>query len=316
MKWKDFEAFITVGDHNIEEYDVKDDGENKKTGWIASEEGASFAIKVQNKSSTAVSCTVYIDGRLLNHVLIRPGLLQEINGARITPVVIRPFIFSRISVSDDDALLHQDIKNLEAIGTVRILIRRVTVDETSTRTRQCFNYETEDIGIVHERKKKAGVHCVSLGKEITEQRAQTVVDVQYHDTAEKPHCVFLFRYRSKDFLQAQGILPLPISAPIQRQVTPTSNIQARAAGSSAQPVGTAANTTKRKRKGSAAQKSGVKEESDDSDTEDADAIQAQLDALQARLSKAKKKDARKRVKREPSPILMQTSGDIIDLTSD
>lgn len=45
-------------------------------------------------------------------------------------------------------------------------------------------------------------------------------------------------------------------------------------------------------------------------------MKAQLDAIQARLSKVKAKKNHKRVKREPAPIQLDASGDIIDLTSD
>lgn len=45
------------------------------------------------------------------------------------------------------------------IGTIRVLIRRVIIKDTGPY--EDFKVDTGETGLVHERSKKAGLHCVS-----------------------------------------------------------------------------------------------------------------------------------------------------------
>ncbi|GJE94866.1 hypothetical protein PsYK624_110420 [Phanerochaete sordida] len=56
------------------------------------------------------------------------------------------------------------------------------------------------IGPVHERSKKAGVHCVSFGRERRVGGTSHGVSCTYRDTLDQPYCKFVFRYRSRDML--------------------------------------------------------------------------------------------------------------------
>ncbi|EKM57982.1 uncharacterized protein PHACADRAFT_206830 [Phanerochaete carnosa HHB-10118-sp] len=226
----------------------------------------------------------------------------------MTSTSVRPFAFTLINFSDDDALLHRDANELEAIGAIRITARRVIAKENVPYNPA--QYDTRDIGLVHERRKKAGVHC----REIHRQ-TRNAANVDYLDAIEKPYCVFVFRYRPKDILQAQGIVPppTPVAPPGNTSPSRTSNGGQQRTEPPVQR--TASGSGKRQREEPPSQNLDIKE-SDESDIKDTKVLQAQLEAIQAKLSKAKGKYNRKRVKREPSPIRLDVSGDVIDLTSD
>lgn len=112
----------------------------------------------------------------MDSLLVRPGTSSMSTGAVVSPTSVRPFAFSRLNVADgelkcllvsdmcadgiiDDALLRRDLKKLEAIGTIRITVQRVIIKSVGSYT--TFKSEAGDVGLVHERSKKAGVHCVS-----------------------------------------------------------------------------------------------------------------------------------------------------------
>ena len=78
-------------------------------------------------------------------------------------------------------------------------------------------FDTADIGVLHERRKKVGVHVVSyvyhshagqmsrslsssLGDEVVQSRPLSYTEVDYVDTSDNPQCAFLFKYRPKGML--------------------------------------------------------------------------------------------------------------------
>ncbi|GJE94865.1 hypothetical protein PsYK624_110410 [Phanerochaete sordida] len=314
MKRNGLEVTVVVGNEPLSEYTIAEEGDSTVICWIPSEEGKEFSIKTVNDTpSTIITCETDVDGRSMDRTICRAKASTLVRGTYSSASAVRPFTFTRIGVSDDDDLLDTDNANIEAIGTIRVSVRRV--EELEKRAFVAGEYDTTEIGLLHERRKKAGVHCVSLGKEIALQKKTNrgSVGVAYLDTPEKPYCVFIFHYRSKDILQAQGIIPTIVARP--SGVASSKGASGRPARAS--PVQhIASRAVKRQREGSLPKDSDVKEEAEESDMEDADALQAELEAIQIRLSKAKAKASHKRVKREPSPILLATSGDVIDLTLD
>ncbi|PIL23299.1 hypothetical protein GSI_14609 [Ganoderma sinense ZZ0214-1] len=65
------------------------------------------------------------------------------------------------------------------------------------------------VGAVNERSKKAGVHCVSLGANRQVPLSKTQSSSTPLNPREGNVAKFIFRYRPRGLLQAQGIIPLP-----------------------------------------------------------------------------------------------------------
>ncbi|KIP06364.1 hypothetical protein PHLGIDRAFT_30526 [Phlebiopsis gigantea 11061_1 CR5-6] len=311
MKYDGVSFSIKVGEDTIEEYEVTVNKETKELAcWIPSEVGAEFCIVGNNDlKEYGVLCWVKLDGR---NTCIEWMDASESNcmieGALVAENAVLPFVFSPILLTDDETARHRAIPDLHALGTIQVMIRRGKVVSKKPWTKPS-NVDLSNLGPLHERTKKAGAHCVSLGKQRQVEKA-SMLSCKSVDTEDEPYCTFLFRYRPRDVLQAQGIIAAP-------QIPAHPNAQA---GPS--PKGA---TTSRKRPQNS-QEPGqpeVKEESDDSDQdgESPGAMQARLDtmtadmeALRAQMFKAKSKRERKRVKRERSPIRLETSGAVIDLT--
>ncbi|KIP07268.1 hypothetical protein PHLGIDRAFT_425005 [Phlebiopsis gigantea 11061_1 CR5-6] len=310
MKHGDIELSVKIGDDRLEEYDTVIE-DNEATCWIASEEGKNFTILYINTSQHQdMKCCVEIDGRDAEPSLLPHRCRALERGVSTGPDTVLPYAFSRIQLSDDDALRDQYARqSVEQLGSIRIAVHRIKIGEVVVGKPWPTRAVPQAIGPVHERMKKGGAHCVSLGEQV-KTKPQNRYTYTALDDANKPHCVFTFRYRSKDILQAQGIIPL-IASP--RVPPPDTLLPPDALGE----ADTAA-SKKRPRHDS------VKEDSEDEDNEDEKALQAQVAAavaqlqhIEAKMAKMKDKKRQKRVKREVSPIqIAGGSGGIIDLTSD
>lgn len=138
-------------------------------------------ISALNQSnSQPVRCCTELDGRSVDHALWRPQELGTISGAYVSEDTIVPFAFARIELTDgmcallsntvhlipryieENALNFNALPNLEALGTIRFVVLRCTVEEEGLGySSNNDEFNLRDIGPIHERTKKAGGHCVS-----------------------------------------------------------------------------------------------------------------------------------------------------------
>ncbi|EIW52453.1 uncharacterized protein TRAVEDRAFT_61366 [Trametes versicolor FP-101664 SS1] len=293
-----YSAHICCDDKELETYDVRVEDEKTISCWIPSEEGKAFTVHWgDDSSSTSMFVKVIMDGRKVGKTAHRPVATGRMDGARETSDTLRPFIFAPLVLTDDDALLDSGVN--EDLGTIQIEMKLV---EYFSEAKKFSAIHVPEIGSVHERSKKAGVHAVALGQP---QEAKFVKSLKGHGIGKVPIATFKFRYRPLELLQANGVAPLP-------EKSRTLNKR---------PLGDmdkldSAGPSSRKRQHTEPVVN-VKPEAEDEEEEDMQFLEEQLQMMQRRVEKARAATKAKNiVKREVSPIRIpfSDSNDVIDLT--
>lgn len=217
----------------LEEYatDSEPVGERTLTCYIPSEAGKEFKIVSRSSLSTeTLAGKLTIDGSRVRSFTVKPLGTQDVGSVHVSPTVQRPFIFSEIRTSDAADALVPRAANMHQIGIIQVeLYRTVPQGRTQWTPRET---ELNALGAaVPESVKIVGGHQASLGasqpsRDGTPHRT-TMTLLDHHDT---PYARFIFRYRARDVLRAQGIILTP--GPPQTQASSS-------ASSSSSPPSTA-----------------------------------------------------------------------------
>ncbi|KIJ60390.1 hypothetical protein HYDPIDRAFT_43389 [Hydnomerulius pinastri MD-312] len=212
MRLGDYSAFVIVDDKELEEFDIEVESATKATCWIPSEEGKKFGVKWQchaRKRPTHSSGRVEVDGISCRGSLINPGPLG-IGDTRVRSYVscdtmTRDLMFSRLQLSDDEALL--DKSNATRVGEISLeIIHGAVMKKQNLRPSTHLDVPDADDKL-HEKAKKATAHRVGFGPEKPRNKIRETYNhlIPNHD----PPLVFVFKYRPLDVLQANGIAPKP-----------------------------------------------------------------------------------------------------------
>ncbi|PBL00235.1 hypothetical protein ARMGADRAFT_1159601 [Armillaria gallica] len=280
VKLNSISAWISVDDVPLPEFGEEVfHADRKVTCWIPSEAGKTFCINWKHEELSGVGCTAgwaSVDGKFVAGKTIDPGhgTVARVAGVVTSAVTVRPIMFTSLELTDDEELLHNS--TLSELGEIEIEIWRA--QKLARKPFQGTSFG--EVGKIHERSKKAIVHCARTGDEIHVSKPMDSIDVK-----RLSHLVtFIFKYRPLGILQANDIAPAP-------QPTPAT----------------------RKR---AASPDDVIDLSDDSDQEDNSSRIAKLEEelLQLKKRDAKRAKSGKRVKREVKLEPNLTSGEVIDLT--
>lgn len=203
-----FQAFVTCDGQELETYAPVVDGRTI-SGWIASEVGKQFTITIRQSKPGRHPCTtqdVYIDGVLVSSKLPKNADVFTHDGTKPSPTTFAPFVFAPLRTTDDSSISPVENTNSE-FGTFRIALERVIVTRTerggSRRSYQLPN------SIVHERDKKhvLGGLSVSTGAVVQTRRSNRIYSRPYKKSDPFPYVTFVFKYRSREFLLAQDIIP-------------------------------------------------------------------------------------------------------------
>ncbi|KAF8843791.1 hypothetical protein BDN67DRAFT_963980 [Paxillus ammoniavirescens] len=218
LNLKEVSAWIEVDGQELEQYGVTQDlGKSEVTCWIATQAGQNFSVVYRDNmphrehslasylifDGTGVRGTVSCapTATLCNANFAIPRTVVQ-NDCSLSATLARPFIFSKLELTDEDEYYDQASKHL---GDIQLLIYRVT--RTGSDPHPDCNVVGQ--GKVHERCKKAVSHYVSYGQEM-KTKPTTVASVRYLDAA--PLATFTFKYRDYSLLQANGIVPKPPAA--------------------------------------------------------------------------------------------------------
>ncbi|KAJ7592550.1 hypothetical protein C8J56DRAFT_928938 [Mycena floridula] len=249
--------------------------------WISSELGKTFTIHLSDdRKSTDAEFLVYVDGAHTGGRILRQTRTQAHRGICTSPGTIKPYMFTRVDLTDDDGYLNRNIP--EGFGQIEVRVSRVRVVGPS-RTGIAFTAPEEHK--VHEKAKKAIVQQVGFGAPIQSAVAKSA-RVQLLSSV----ATFVFKYRTLDQLMALDIAPTP-------------------ARHSPEPPAPDAKKRKRVEKETKPNIQNDVLELSDSDTDEIRDLQEKLDAAKARKN-SNKKVKREKVKREP----IVGGGDFIDLT--
>ncbi|KAJ4473189.1 hypothetical protein C8R41DRAFT_581310 [Lentinula lateritia] len=198
LTFQGFSAWIEVDGSELPIFDVKENGK-EVTCWIPSESDKNFSVKWSTgQRDTSMSGDVNIDGQLLSGKVMKAGLPQTFtsNGVLTSATTEKPFVFSRLELTDDDEYLNQVTAGL---GDVQLMISHATF---GLPTEHYSSRDPVGVGKVHEKSKKATGHKVGLGENKPIGHTNVLM-------AER-HAVivtFVFKYRPIDMLRANGIAP-------------------------------------------------------------------------------------------------------------
>ncbi|KAH9903459.1 hypothetical protein C8Q73DRAFT_674764 [Cubamyces lactineus] len=303
---KGYSASIRCEDKDLEVYDVRVEGEDKVSCWIASEAGKTFTVHYGGESAETLMCVhTHMDSRLVHlraHTRCRTGSAKYVH---ISATEVRPFLFASLVLTDDEATASTEVNG--ELGTISIKMFRVKafVENQAPYT----GTSVANIGPVHERSKKAGVHAVAFGDIIMKEPQTTSRAIEQEC---KPFATFVFHYRPIEHLQALGIVPLaslpPASTQVKRHRTDLPENDSHAGSSK-----------RKKQRKTSSVKSEDKNDVGDEDADDLVSLEQQLAVMQKRVEEARQvRKARAIIKRELSPIRFppSLSGEVIDLTSD
>ncbi|KAI0763443.1 hypothetical protein BD413DRAFT_616321 [Trametes elegans] len=206
MLHRGFEIWISdSGGQRLPEFGVELEGNDQKTMacCIPSERGKAFVIHSKEYNGMHVSVRHCIDGTYTISNVVYPYCTGTRAGIRtVSEDTYSPLLFADLPTTGAGAL--------EKLGTIEV--RVVRIHPTTARigfTPAPF----AGVGAVHERSKKLGAHCVTLGERVKIQgRVRGRVRSTPLDPREGPYVSFVFRYRPAALLQAQGIMPPPAPA--------------------------------------------------------------------------------------------------------
>ncbi|KAM5537619.1 hypothetical protein V8D89_008697 [Ganoderma adspersum] len=319
------EVWVSCEGQQLPEYDTQSEGDGGKTFacFISSETGKKFALEWQNNSDRDVlKFTVKLDGIFTKNKWSRPQENDSISGVRVGPTTMQPFQFSQLETTDSDDALH--VPANADLGTIRVRVCRVKLVSVKKQRPRDFTLKFHSVGPIHERSKKLGAHCVTLG-EATEVRynlnSRKKWKSEVIDPDEGPLVEFIFRYRPLALLQAQDIAPPPIRSP-----GPSSR---SLMGQDSQDDD--ARPAKRQRVGTAGSDGGIDLKpdisnlsDDDGDEDELGMLKGQLSQIMDRIAQMEQKKKRRKgggslkvKKEEPVPSssrLGAGSGGVIDLT--
>ncbi|KAJ7873787.1 hypothetical protein B0H14DRAFT_2718835 [Mycena olivaceomarginata] len=179
LQFREFFAWVSIDGVEAPEYEL----------------GKEFAVYWRNTSYNCdTSGLVYMDGNLCGGKIIYARDLPFTvfkDGVRLDAISIKPFMFSSLEITDDDAILSGP--SHQQLGLVELKIQPVKVIESETTS-----YSPPSLShiVVHERSKKAVTQQITLG-----EPAVTMPRAFISTETTGPELVYILR--------ANGIAPLP-----------------------------------------------------------------------------------------------------------
>ncbi|KAJ7049725.1 hypothetical protein C8F01DRAFT_1378227 [Mycena amicta] len=218
LHWKDFSACIMVDGKEAKEYDIEtSEAENVVTCYIASQTGKEFTVLWENCSyldDEQICGDVYLDGvyitgdaRAAEFEEDLPQIVEALGAVCDDGKSIRPFVFSPLKLTDDDAFLETSSTELQDLGVIALCIYPVVGDEDDTPV----SNDVLPKLTVHEKAKKGRTQQVLLGAPKALPDGGNFSS-SVGTTRVGPDLVkFRFTYRPFEVLQASRIAPPPKS---------------------------------------------------------------------------------------------------------
>ncbi|KAL0953319.1 hypothetical protein HGRIS_004564 [Hohenbuehelia grisea] len=241
LKLGNFQSCVLIENEAATEYNVQYSADGSLAScWIASELGKAFIISwtYTSQHDQHFGGRLLIDGEDMIRAFCPPTTAPRTIqlGHKITSKnTLRPFTFAAIHLTDDDSYL--DAPQPSSLGNIKLEIWRLHQPTSDTPLAVSEDEGCISERIVHERAKKIASHRVKLGAPVPTQQRWTTAQASCTD--KQPVATFEFMYRTREFLQAQGIAPPAPPTPIIPKVESTPNTQRLSAPAPA-PVSKAA----------------------------------------------------------------------------
>ncbi|KAF9652647.1 hypothetical protein BDM02DRAFT_3108719 [Thelephora ganbajun] len=285
----------------LEEYEATYEGDTV-TCWIPSEVGKTFEIRWRVQPGLPLHNVhrvfdCYMDGRGMKRALGKPSHRSgSIVGVSTGATTLRPFTFSTIQLTEEeDGLSSKASTDLSHLGTIIVKAHRAKHWSTLPYIDKLRTSPSE-LPTVNEKSKKAASHCISLGAQRTQKSRPRAHGVEL--LGKSPVATFIFRYASKDMLQAQGIIP-------KRRPSVTTNTHDRPSLSMNDPT---KGDRRTKRRSITKEPSIVRRCENAIQRDEVTRLRKQVKDLKRRLREAEK------VKQEDIKPAIRTAPEVIDLT--
>ncbi|KAJ6498800.1 hypothetical protein C8R45DRAFT_980019 [Mycena sanguinolenta] len=209
MQLKEFSAWVCIDGKEVPEYNVEiSEADRTVTCWIASELGKKFSVHWKNSAyQGSTAGDLKMDGTSCGGKLMRYPSTTSKDGV-IDGQTLKPFMFSSLQLTDDDADLRGPGVALPDLGVIELYIYPTSVTQASHRRSAgpAANLTTLK---VHERSKKAVTQQIGLAPA---ERLPAPSSFAYPVRIGPDLVKFLFKYRPLDVLRANGIAPQPVQA--------------------------------------------------------------------------------------------------------
>ncbi|KAJ3051059.1 hypothetical protein HK097_007956 [Rhizophlyctis rosea] len=228
---KRIRCHVYVDGKELEEYNVETKGRHIQC-FIAGEEGKEYCVKVHNDAyancdENTLVADLIVDGKHMMGSVIDYPLQTSLYGKRDQYGNMHPLIFNRLMTTDTDARKAPSLPNL---STITVVVRQMKITRRMAFEEQhpnrgyglkCAN-DGQDFGpIDSELPSTAEFLATELGKTFADHNKAWVftnpllrVDEEDHSTfggqkLTNEYVKFTFQYRSRDVLEASGIIPFP-----------------------------------------------------------------------------------------------------------
>ncbi|KAH9990348.1 hypothetical protein BJV77DRAFT_1068992 [Russula vinacea] len=194
------EFAIVCEGNELETYDVKQEGPNSTTAFVASEAGKQFSINIKNNlSEVGLLAHLFIDGECIDSSYLIAGPQYQLSGIRNTASSVLPFKFQELELVDPDV---ENAPVAPDMGSIELRTFRCRAVGTAQYNPDYRLHQ----GRVSERSKKAGWHRVGTADEIPTTRYEHLIDVNFIDTRDAPYASIKVFYRPRELLMAQGVI--------------------------------------------------------------------------------------------------------------
>ncbi|KAJ7267542.1 hypothetical protein B0H12DRAFT_114284 [Mycena haematopus] len=153
LQCKGFAAWVSIDGTEAPEYGVEISEDQKSvTCWIPSELGKKFSVNWKNTSHNGdTRGRVFMDGTMCGGIMLgaRDRTTATKRGIQDSQLTVRPFVFSSLELTDDDAFLGSSLH--QELGLIEIQIEPVQVMSGGPPPKTPILSEIK----VHERSKKA-----------------------------------------------------------------------------------------------------------------------------------------------------------------
>jgi hypothetical protein len=181
-----------------------DEDEGQITCFICSEEGKRFEVHMSSSHvGWDVAAHLYLDGKWCDGRVLHGVKSTTLKGVPISMSLERPFVFSRLMLTDDEESVTTFTPDL---GTVRVDFHRVRV--VGTTILRDFNHRHQfGTDVAHEKTKKLGAHVIGLGPLTAASHSHMRTSTQPFDPFNPgPMMRIIMHYRPREILQKSGLL--------------------------------------------------------------------------------------------------------------
>ncbi|KDR73497.1 hypothetical protein GALMADRAFT_251206 [Galerina marginata CBS 339.88] len=206
LKHRGFSAWIMSNGQTLPEYLVAvDETAHRVSCWIPGKEGETFTVYWQDHAGKVDSCAfINLDGLVVPGRFLFGNGVASRGGVRASASTERPFVFQKVSEHIVESPARGAAKDA---GMITLKVKRIKrVDPRPANPVQSI---PSVLG-----KRKAGDLCIGFGEEVSASAQHpTTWDVRPYDedvtvpgsTKPSTYVSFVFRYRSPEFLETQGI---------------------------------------------------------------------------------------------------------------